>query len=501
MAASDGGPDPGSDDDALRPAAPRNARSKLPGRQRAEQELVAAREELHASNERLRLALDAGQLGDWHWDIASDRVTLGVRTAQLFGLAPGSVVTRAQLREILVPGDPAGADEALQRALAERSIYSMEYRVEMPAGGPRWIAVSGQGVYTASGSVLGLAGVMQDITERKRIEASLQDETRMLELLNRTGMAIASELELLPLLQAVTDAATQLSGAQCGAFFQNMTGESGGSLRRYTLSGPMSEAFEGGPAPAAMLLFGPTVRGEGTLRIDDVLQDPRYGKMAPHYGMPRAHPPVRSYLAVSVISRSGEVMGGLFFGHTEPGKFTERIERLIEGIAAQAAVAIDNARLYEAAQKAAEERKQLLESERSARTEAQRLGDMKDEFLTTLSHELRTPLSAILGWAHALRRHTVSEADLHKGLDTIERNARIQTQLIEDLLDVSRITSGKVRLDMRPVEAVSVIEASVETARPAAEAKGISIEKLLDPAAGAILADPNRLQQVVVGRK
>lgn len=496
MAASDGRPDPGSDDEAPGSAAPRNARSKLPGRGRAEQELVAAREELHASSERLRLALDAGQLGDWHWDLASDRVTLGVRTAQLFGLAPGSIVTRAQLRELLVPGDRAEADEALQRALAERSIYSMEYRVEMPAGGPRWIAVSGQGVYSASGSLLGVAGVMQDITERKRIEASLQEETRMLELLNRTGMAIASKLELVPLLQAVTDAATQLSGAQCGAFFRNVTDESGG-LRRYTLSGPLSAAFEGLPSPSATPLFMPTIKGEGTLRIDDVLQDPRYGKAAPHYGMPREHPPLRSYLAVSVISRSGEVMGGLFFGHTQPGRFTERVERLIEGIAAQAAVAIDNARLYEAAQKAAEERKQLLESERAARTEAQRLGDMKDEFLTTLSHELRTPLSAILGWAHALRRHTASEADLHKGLDTIERNARIQTQLIEDLLDVSRITSGKVRLDMRPVEAVSVIEAAVETARPAAEAKGIGIEKLLDPAAGAILADPNRLQQVV----
>ena len=119
------------------------------------------------------------------------------------------------------------------------------------------------------------------------------------------------------------------------------------------------------------------------------------------------------------------------------------------------AVAIDNARLYEAAQAAAEERKQLLESERVARNEAERMSQMKDEFLASLSHELRTPLSAILGWTHILRRGSKSEGDLEKGISTIERNARMQAQLIEDLLDMSRITSGKLRLDVQPVEPVT----------------------------------------------
>ena len=122
---------------------------------------------------------------------------------------------------------------------------------------------------------------------------------------------------------------------------------------------------------------------------------------------------------------------------------------------------------------------------------------MKDEFLATLSHELRTPLSAILGWAQLLRRRSTDEAGNEQGLETIERNARVQTQLIEDLLDMSRITSGKVRLDIQPVEPVSVIEAAIETVRPAADAKGIRLEKLLDPAAGPVSGDPSRLQQVV----
>jgi signal transduction histidine kinase len=187
----------------------------------------------------------------------------------------------------------------------------------------------------------------------------------------------------------------------------------------------------------------------------------------------------------------------LFFGHPEVAVFTDRTERLIAGVAAQAAIAIDNARLYEAAQQAAQERELLLASERAARSEAERMSSMKDEFLTTLSHELRTPLGAILGWSQILRRGTRNEADLNKGLETIERNARGQAQLIEDLLDMSRITAGKVRLDVQVVELSDLIETSVETVRPTAEAKGIQLAVVLDPCAGAVSGDPGRLQQII----
>jgi CheY-like chemotaxis protein len=122
---------------------------------------------------------------------------------------------------------------------------------------------------------------------------------------------------------------------------------------------------------------------------------------------------------------------------------------------------------------------------------------MKDAFLANLSHELRTPLSSIVGWSHVLRRGATVDAELRRGLEAIERSARMQTQLIEDLLDMNRITSGKVRLDVQPVDPLAVIEAAIETVRPAAEAKGIRVDRLLDPRAGPISGDPNRLQQVV----
>ncbi|HEY1686293.1 MAG TPA: ATP-binding protein [Tepidisphaeraceae bacterium] len=152
--------------------------------------------------------------------------------------------------------------------------------------------------------------------------------------------------------------------------------------------------------------------------------------------------------------------------------------------------------LYRAEEREAE-KTQLLASERTARSAAEHASRMKDEFLATLSHELRTPLNAILGWAHLLRQNNAVNSDLKNGLETIERNARMQTQLIEDLLDMSRIVSGKIRLDIQRVSPLAFIEPAVETITPAAEAKGIRIEKILDPQAGPISGDPARLQQVM----
>jgi PAS domain S-box-containing protein len=144
------------------------------------------------------------------------------------------------------------------------------------------------------------------------------------------------------------------------------------------------------------------------------------------------------------------------------------------------------------------QRKALLERERAARAEAERLGELKDQFLATLSHELRTPLSAILGWSQVLQRREFGREEQLKAVQTIERNARIQAQLIEDLLDMSRIASGKLRLDVQPLEPAPLVEAAMQTVRPAAEAKGIRLETVLDPFAGPVSGDPGRLQQVVL---
>lgn len=154
------------------------------------------------------------------------------------------------------------------------------------------------------------------------------------------------------------------------------------------------------------------------------------------------------------------------------------------------------AKLSEALTLADAEKRQLLENERIARTEAERASRLKDEFLATLSHELRTPLNAILGWSQLILSGNMKKEDIHKGLETIERNARAQNKLIEDLLEMSSIISGKVRLDMQPVDAVSLIESAVESVMPTAQAKGIVLTKTIHPQAGTISGDPNRLQQI-----
>ena len=139
---------------------------------------------------------------------------------------------------------------------------------------------------------------------------------------------------------------------------------------------------------------------------------------------------------------------------------------------------------------------QFLESERAARSEAERASRMKDEFLATLSHELRKPLNAILGWSQILTAGMRDDEELKEGLRTIERNARAQTQIIEDLLDMSRIISGKVRLDVQRLDLATVVQSAVDTVRPAAEAKGVRLQVVLDPLTGPVSGDPNRLQQV-----
>ena len=189
----------------------------------------------------------------------------------------------------------------------------------------------------------------------------LQQEAKALEVLNRVGIAVGAELDLERLVQIVTDAGVELSGAQFGAFFYNVTRQDGEAYILYTLSGAKHEDFAGFPMPRNTEVFEPTFRGTGTVRSPDIRSDPRYGKMEPYRGMPPGHLPVRSYLAVPVVSRSGEVLGGLFFGHKEPDVFSELAERILVGLAALAAVAIDNSRLYQMGQLELEKRRQAEE--------------------------------------------------------------------------------------------------------------------------------------------
>ncbi len=288
----------------------------------------------------------------------------------------------------------------------------------------------------------GLMLFVRDITGRKQAEneralllAREQEARETAELLNRVGPMLAAELDLQKLVQSVTDIATKLTGADFGSFFHNVIDRNGESYMLYTLSGASREAFKGFPMPRNTEVFGPTFRGEGVVRSDDIKQDPRYGKNPPYFGMPNGHLPVRSYLAASVVSRSGEVLGGLFFGHSMPAKFTERHEAIVTGIAAQAAIAMDNARLFERAQWVQNELKRSNEELRRANQDL-------ETFAYSASHDLQEPLRNIAIAGQLLKRSRVKElqGDSPRLLDEIVQGAFRMETLIRDLLSYTRAT-------------------------------------------------------------
>jgi PAS domain S-box-containing protein len=293
---------------------------------------------------------------------------------------------------------------------------------------------------------------VRDVSSEKEAERALQAQTRHLEVLNKTGAAIAAELDLERIVQLVTDAAVELTGAQFGAFFYNVMDARGESLLLYTLSGAAREDFDQFGHPRATAVFAPTFNGEGVVRSDDITADPRYGKNPPHQGMPKNHLPVRSYLAVPVISRSGEVIGGLFFGHPEPGVFNDDSERLMQGIAGQAAVAIDNARLFEAAQRANQsleqrvhERTRELETAHEALRQAQKM-EAIGQLTGGIAHDFNNLLTVIRGSADLLRRKDLPEERKRRYVDAISDTADRAAKLTGQLLAFARRQALKPEL-------------------------------------------------------
>ena len=400
------------------------------------------------------------------WNPAAER---------MFGYTEAEAIGRSI--RILIPDDlQSEEDTVLAKIRAGEAIDHYETTRRRKDGSLVSISLSVSPIRDATGAVVGASKIARDITERMRLRAAAAEQAQITAKIGEVGAAVASTLERDTIVQKVTDTATELTHAEFGAFFYNVVDPSGDAFMLYTLSGAPKEAFANFPHPRATAVFGPTFRGEGPVRLDDVTADPRYGKSAPYFGMPSGHLPVRSYLAVPVKGVTAGVLGGLFFGHSQVGVFTEQHERLAEGIAAWASVALENARLY---------------------VEAQEANRTKDEFLAVLSHELRTPLNAILGYARLLRGGILTGEKADRGLQTLERNATWLTQIVEDVLDVSRIISGKIRLDVQPVSLPLIVDNSVATVQPAADAKGVRLQTIIDPRVAPVSGDPDRLQQVV----
>ncbi|HSF14905.1 MAG TPA: ATP-binding protein [Vicinamibacteria bacterium] len=322
------------------------------------------------------------------------------------------------------------------------------------------------------GAETDLGALAEQSVTSTALQVLAEDET-----LDQLGLALGGQLDTARLVEGVTRAGISIAGAAFGAFLYH------DASRGWThfVSGAPPDAFVDFPMSQDPEAIGSPFRG-AVCRSDDLTKDPSFGENLPFKRMPSGYAPARSYLAAPVRSRSGELQGGLFFGHPDAGVFRDRDERLIAGLAAHAAIALDNAHLYREAQE--------------ARRAAEAASRVKDDFLATLSHELRTPLNAIVGWAHLLKRGQLTPDEIGDAIDTIIRNATAQGQIVEELLDVSRIITGKLQLDLRPMEIGVVVKGSVETVTPAANAKGIRLQLIQDPAGSYVMGDPERLQQV-----
>ena len=330
-------------------------------------------------------------------------------------------------------------------------------------------------IKNAAGQVIGASKIARDISKQKTSEESLQRYANNLETVNSVGKMVSERLDVQEILQQVTDVTTEATGAAFGAFFYNKLDEHGESYTLFTLSGAPREAFEKFGMPRNTAVFNPTFSGEGTVRVDDITKDPRYGKNHPHYGMPKGHLPVVSYLAVPVISKSGVVIGGLFYGHPEPGRFSVHHESLVESVATQAAIALENARLYE---------------------EIKKLNARKDDFIGLASHELKTPVTSLSGYLQIINRRLpsddVNKPFIEKALAQINK----LSGLISDLLDVSKIETGQLPLsftgfDLQHLakEVIEVMQFSTKTHRLTLDS---NINKLL------VTADRQRIEQVII---
>ncbi|MFN3402901.1 MAG: CHASE domain-containing protein [Cytophagaceae bacterium] len=314
-------------------------------------------------------------------------------------------------------------------------------------GNPIYVLCSFKPIFE-SGSFFGKVIEVRDITELKSSElkikesaSALGERTRTLELINEIGRIISGELNLNDLVQKVTDAATKITGAEFGAFFYNVINEKNESYTLYSLSGVSPDVFKNYPMPRNTKIFSPTFYGEEVVVSGDISKDHRYGQNPPYNGMPEGHIPVVSYLAVPVVSRSGEVLGGLFFGHSEKDKFGKQAIELAKGIASQTAIAIDNSRLFESMQK--------------KNRDLEKINNDLDSFIYTASHDLKAPISNIEGLVDALKDPEIPKEDFFQILELMNLAVTRFKNTIQDLTDISKLQK---ELEGEPAEEISIGE-------------------------------------------
>jgi PAS domain S-box-containing protein len=396
---------------------------------------------LRQSEERLRLALEAARMVAWVWDASTEMIVRSSNACEVLGLSADQITESAkQVWALVHPDDLAKHRAIVQAAIDARSSYLSEFRIVRPDNGAVvWVEERGQITCNERGNVFRIEGALLDITERKQAENALA----------------ASEAKLRSFMDA------NVVGILFGDVYGGIR-EANDELLR--IVGYTREDLQTGRlrwldiTPAEYL----------ELDAERIAEAQRRGACTPYE---------KEY-----IRKDGSRVPVLI-GYSLVGEAREESVAFILDLTER--------------KRAEAEREQLLGREQAAREQAEAANRIKDEFLAVLSHELRTPLNPILGWSKLLRTGRLDATKTAQALETIERNAQLQTQLIEDLLDVSRILQGKLNLTMAPVQLRDVVTAALETIRLAAEAKSITIQLQIEIQFSTVLGDAARLQQIM----
>ncbi len=445
--------------------------------ERARAELV-----LRESKQRSDFVIEVAELGEWELNLLDQTAHRSPRHDLIFGYqAPLPEWNHEMFLGHVLPDERAQVDAKFQAALLQDTAWDFEANIRRADGETRCIWARGRVWRGSDGKPARMLGTVADITQSKRDALALLERTRLAELNAEVGQALTADCSLREMLGRCAEVMVERLD---GAFARIWTLNREGTTLELNASAGMYTHLDGahGRIEVGQFKIGRIAQERRPHLTNQVLGDPHVSdqEWARREGMV-------SFAGYPLIVEDKLVGVAALFA-CKP--LTEATLQSLAAVANSIALGIER-------KHGEQERALLLESEQSARQEAEATNRIKDEFLATLSHELRTPLNAILGWTHMLRLGQLGEADAARALETIERNARSQVQLIEDLLDVSRIISGKLRLEVRPIELSEVIEAAVDAVRPGAGAKGIRLQVLVDPQAGPVSGDADRLQQVV----
>jgi PAS domain S-box-containing protein len=444
---------------------------------------------LSKSQELLSAAQRLAQMGSWEWDVDRNLIFWSDELYRIYGFLPGSFVPAYEnFLQSVHPLDRERVEAAVRSAVRTGDPFTFEHRIVRPDGEERVVESSGTVTRDAAGRVVRLLGTAQDVTARRAAEAEREQ-----------------------LIREQAARAESQAGERRSAFLAEVSASLGASLEYEKTLATLARlvvpriadwclihiAIDGTIRPVAVAhvdpakeplareLAGRRTQGGGTPGgVEEVL---RTGKAVLHTTLPRGPGGQDEELARIVtqlgfasgmmvpLRTANQVLGTIALGSARRPYGPVDVS-LAQAVADRAAIAVENARLYQ---------------------EAREANRLKDEFLATLSHELRTPLNAIVGWAGLLRGGKLDAPTRDRAVETIERNARAQTQLIEDILDVSRIVAGKLRLDVVPVDLGAIVAASEEAVRPAADAKRIRLDTRVPADPVVVKGDANRLQQIV----